>query len=354
MSGIERFTTPLVIGHHEIKIRFSLGGMSVQIGTGKLAGAVAEYGGAAAIGCAGPGYKQYKGLTPVEADLRAVRDQIRIAREISRGNGMVGVNVLAAVTHTPQLVIEAAKNGADFIAVGAGLLDPELLTRCPNTAFIPIVSKLRTFDVIRRQWKRHGRLPDAVICEEPATAGGHLGASKEDIYKAEYRHEFVLPQIRAYLDQNNLAIPLIAAGGIWDRTDIARVMELGADAVQMSTRFVCTDECEAPLQFKEKYVNCTPDDIAIIKSPIASMPGRVIKTDFSDRFERGEIHDQRCIANCLKRCSLRVNNVGYCIIDALHHAFIGDVENGIVFAGSKAHLSKFTTTRQILDELTGS
>ena len=204
-------------------------------------------------------------------------------------------------------------------------------------------------------WKRHyNRLPDAIIIETPSAAGGHLGVTQnQKIDDEELKLEFVIPKSRKYLEKNNWNIPLIAAGGIWDRSDIDRMLKLGASGVQMATRFVCTRESGFSSEFKETYINSTPESIKIIESPVGNLPGRAIWTGFLDQVERGEIHDH-CSVNCLTNCVCRDKREKYCIVKALVNALNGDVNHGIVFAGTNAPLAKkdgIVTVKQIFDEL---
>lgn len=350
---------PLKFGNYEIKNPIFQGGMSVGISGAKLATAVTRCGGAGTIGGVGRGFglKEYKNFTGYEADRLALRKELLKAKEMDPF-GIYGVNLLSAVNDYDRLVREVIDSGAKFIVSGAGLPTnlPALTANHPEIALIPIVSSTKGVRVICEKWKHdHNRLPDAIIVEAPSTAGGHLGVtSKQGIYDENLKLENVIPESRIYLEEHNLNIPLIAAGGIWDRSDIDHMLKLGANAVQMATRFVCTPECEAPPQFKRKYIDSTPEDIIIIQSPVG-IPGRAIETEFLDRVERGEIYDQ-CSISCLRKCSLRDTGELYCIIQALSNTRDGDVENGVVFAGSNAYRSKeqgIVSVRQIFDELTG-
>lgn len=349
----------LRIGDYEIRVPIIQGGMSVRISGAELVTAVTKCGGAGTIGGVGRGFgrKEYENYSVYEADRMALRDELRKAKEIDP-YGVYGVNLLVAVTDYDRLVREAANSGVKFIVSGAGLPTnlPGLTADHPEIALIPIVSSLQALRVICLQWERkYHRQPDAIVIEEPATAGGHLGVTaKQGVWDENLKLINVLPESRRYLEEHNLNIPLIAAGGIWDRSDIDRMLALGANGVQMATRFVCTPECEAPPQFKQKYIDSIPEDIVIIQSPVG-IPGRAIRTRFLDKVERGEIDDQ-CSISCLRSCCFRDTGEKYCIIKALGNARAGDVENGIVFCGSNAYRSKeqrIVSVRQIFNELTG-
>jgi nitronate monooxygenase len=341
----------LRIGQYETNSCIVQGGMSVRIAGENLVTAVTKCGGIGTFGGVGRGYglEKYQNLPTYVADRRALRNDLRKAREMDP-KGVFAVNVLWAVTNYKGLVRIAIHNGANIIVAGAGLPTdlPELTSRHPEVALVPIVSSLQAFDIICRKWKKYNKLPDGIIVEEPATAGGHLGATFEHIYDENLKLEKVIPEIKGYLEKNNLKIPIIGAGGIWDRVDINRVLGYGANGVQMATRFVTTDECDAPIQFKEKYKNCKKEDIVLIKSPVG-LPGRIIRTKFSDEMENRKISYEPSIGcfKCLRRCNLDQ----FCIMDALNNTYQGDVENGIVFAGSNAYKCKeIVPVRQIFNE----
>lgn len=344
----------LKIGDYELKFPIVQGGMSVRISGADLATAVTKCGGAGTIGGVGRGFgrEEYQKFSGRDADRLALRDELQKAKDID-SDGIWGVNLLVAVTDYEGLVKIAVDNGTKFIVSGAGLpLNlPALTADHPEIALIPIVSSVQGVRVICERWKRdYKRLPDAIIIEEPATAGGHLGAKFEHINDENLLLKNVIPESRKYLDENEYNVPLIGAGGIWDRQDIDRVLGYGASGVQMATRFVCTPECEAPPEFKQKYIDS--NETIIIRSPVG-LPGRAIKTEFLDRVKRGEI-DDHCGVSCLHRCNLRDNGEDYCIIQALSNVRNGEVEKGVIFAGSNAPRSKeqgIVSVRQIFDEL---
>jgi nitronate monooxygenase len=345
----------LRIGQYESNIIVQ-GGMSVGISGAELATAVTKCGGVGTIGGVGLGFgrEEYRKFNPREADRLALRDELQKAKDLDP-YGMYGVNLLAAVTDYEELVKVAINNGTKFIVSGSALPHnlPALTANHPEIALIPIVSEARAIKVICREWKaKYDRLPDAIVIEEPATAGGHLGAKYDHIYDENLLLKNVIPESRKCLEENKWNIPLIAAGGIWDNDDINRALGYGADGVQMATRFVCTPECEAPIEFKQKYIDAK--DTIIIRSPVG-LPGRAIRTKFLDKLENDEIKD-KCSVDCLQSCSLRDKHEAYCIIGALSRTRKGDVENGIVFAGSNAPRSKekgIVSVQQIFDELLG-
>ncbi|MBU3935665.1 nitronate monooxygenase family protein [Patescibacteria group bacterium] len=349
----------LKIGQYEIKYPIIVGGMSIR-GTGKdIVVATSQCGGLGVIGGVGRGLgrPEYQHLNPKEADRQALKDEILQAWKMDP-HGIHAVNILAAVTDYDHLVRVAVENGVNIIISGAGLpVDlPALTADHPEVALVPMVSSLRVADFFCRQWMRkHGRLPDAIIVEEPATAGGHLGAStRQEVEDPKLKLNVVVPQILSYLEEKKYDISIIVAGGIWDKTDIEKWIALGASGAQMATRFVCTHECEFPPEFKQKYLHATTT--VLTKSPVGIM-GRVVETEFSRRVARGEDVGHKCRVSCLKRCTLRDGGEGYCIMEALVTARRGDVENGIVFAGTNAPRSRqqgIVSVRQIFNELTNS
>jgi NAD(P)H-dependent flavin oxidoreductase YrpB (nitropropane dioxygenase family) len=185
-------------------------------------------------------------------------------------------------------------------------------------------------------------------------AGGHLGFKVEDLEQgtADSLDKIiadVLAMIEKYRDEHDPKVPLIAAGGIFDGKDIARVLKLGAQGVQMGTRFVATLECPVPDKFKELYIAATKEDVVIIKSPVG-MPGRAIRTPFVDRTTNGEKIPFKCNYRCLRSCD--VKNTPYCIAKALCNATLGDIDNSIVFAGSNVvKVKEIVPVKELMDKI---
>jgi NAD(P)H-dependent flavin oxidoreductase YrpB (nitropropane dioxygenase family) len=345
---------PLVVGGLELKVPIVQGGMGINVSTASLAAAVAECGGAGTIASVGLGYSAEEN----EADfLKASREglerEIRSARERTRG--VVGVNVIVALGNHDDLVQTCVREKADFIVSGAGLplRLPELTDGSP-IRLIPIVSSARAAAIILKTWrKRHGRLPDAIVVEGPR-AGGHLGFRPEDLHpysdKGDSLERLVTEVLKVARDYGGGVtgrVPVIAAGGIFDGSDVARFLRLGASGVQMGTRFVATHECAVPDAFKNLYVASGEDDLVIIKSPIG-MPGRAIRTKFIDRVMSGEEVPFKCSYLCLKACDPKAAR--YCIAQALFNAVKGDLDNAVVFAGSNVpRVKEIVSVRELLD-----
>lgn len=357
----------LKIGNLELEFPIVLGGMSVALTTSELAAEVANEGGFGTIGGIG------LGISPdvrtksdyFEANKTALKNEINNALELSH-DGNIGVNLMVAATDYEDLVKVSVENGAKFIVSGAGLpLNlPELVEKykIPDQKppeLIPIISSVRVAEIILKRWKRYGVTPSAFVVETPNTAGGHLGVTDvEDIGKAEFDLENVIPELVANLENKGYDIPVIAAGGIWERGDIDKMLKLGAAGVQMATRFLATNECNASQAFKDRHVDNT-DPIIVIKSPVG-MPGRAIENDFIKRSKQGELFNLGTCVECLHGCGYRASKykMGYCIIRALDNVRRGDVENGILFTGSNGDILKedrengLFSAKQIMHELT--
>jgi len=307
------------------------GGMGVRVSRARLAAAVADQGCAGVIASVGLGnFADFSGQQARNVNREALREDIRKARSLS--DGVIGVNVMVALTDYDELVRIAVQEGVDFIISGAGLpLDLPNLVDDDRIALIPIVSSARALRIICSKWQRQGRLPDAVVVEGPR-AGGHLGFShaeldcKEQITLEQLVTETI--ELAAGYDQ---PIPVIAAGGIFDGADIARFLQLGAAGVQMATRFVCTDECDVHDNFKAAYLGASEGDMTIITSPVG-MPARAVNNDFLRRLENGQTAPFTCRYQCLKTCDPAT--APYCIARVLSDAANGNLENAFAFGGS--------------------
>ena len=304
---------PLVIGDLTVDKPVIQGGMGVGISLHRLAGAVAKAGGvglisAAQIGFTEPDFAEH----PEEANARAIHKELKLAREIAP-EGVIGFNIMVATRHYDRWVKEAVKAGADIIVSGAGL--PVTLPEHVKEAYeemggeperrvklAPIVSTAKSANVICRLWDRKYHMaPDLVVIEGPL-AGGHLGFSLEQLSqygadtkdvpatydRAAYDEEIkaILKVVKGFGDKYGVKVPVVVAGGIYTHEDLLHQLELGADGVQVATRFVTTEECDAPLAYKEAYIQAKKEDIVIIKSPVG-MPGRAIYNPFMAQVAAG-------------------------------------------------------------------
>lgn len=344
---------PLIIGDLKAEIPVIQGGMGVGISLAQLAGAVAAEGGigiisTAQIGYRSPGFDE----NPIETNLRAIAEEIKKAREIA-GKGIIGVNIMVATRCYEEYVKAAAAAGVDLIICGAGLPMklPELVGQA-GTKIAPIVSGLKSAEVIFKYWlKKYDRLPDLVVIEGPK-AGGHLGFSLEQlnsITDEEYDEEIVriIVRVEEYAQQKGTKIPVVVAGGIYTREDAEHYIGLGASGVQMATRFVTTYECDASQAYKEAYLNASKEDIVLVKSPVG-MPGRAILNPFMERAKEGPIAHGRCHM-CISTC--KPAETPYCITEALVNAAKGDVDNALLFCGSNAYRAeKIEHVKDIMNE----
>ena len=351
-------TQPLKIGKHTVRYPLIQGGMGVRISAGRLAGHIAKSGGVGLVAAAGIALNSglYNGKNYFQAEGEAFKAELRKAYEIAP-DGVIGVNVMVALSDFEPLVRAAVEGGAKVIVCGAGLPMglPELTADHPDVALVPIVSSLRAAQLIVRKWRKaYHRLPDAVVVEDPDTAGGHLGEKMENIGTGEYDQYKTVREIKAFFrDECEVDIPVIAAGGVWDRADVEYALASGADGVQMASRFVCTEECDASDEFKQRYLDCTEEDIGLIMSP-AGLPGRAILSNKEQIRQYDLDHHSPCRMGCLKKCSYKESGERFCIVTALDRAQRGDVETGLVFCGTNAwKANRITTVQAIFDELFG-
>ena len=345
---------PLKIGNLSIAVPVIQGGMGVGISLSGLASAVANEGGIGVISSAGLGLL-YKDSSEnfLEASIHGLKEEIRKARE--KTLGVIGVNVLVAMTNFVDMIKTSISEKVDIIIAGAGLpLDlPSFLKKDSITKLIPIVSSARAAKIICEKWKTsYDYLPDAVIVEGPK-AGGHLGFKEEQIGDNNYALEKLVPEIvselKLFEEKYDQPIPLIAAGGIYTGEDINNIMKLGASGVQMGTRFVTTEECDASQGFKQAYIDADEKDIEIIKSPVG-MPGRAIISEFIRKVKDGRKQPKKCPFKCIRTCD--ITKSPYCIIIALINAFRGNFENGFAFAGTNAfRATKITSVKELFQSL---
>lgn len=349
---------PLKIGKHSVTYPLIQGGMGVRVSAGSLAGHIAKCGGVGLVAAAGIALNSglYNGKNYFQAEAEAFKEELRKAYAIAP-DGVIGVNVMVALSDFELLVKAAVEGGAKVIVCGAGLPMglPELTADHPDVALVPIVSSLRAAQLISRKWKKaYHRLPDAVVVEDPDTAGGHLGEKLENIGNGDYDHYATIREIKAYfLEEYDVAVPVFAAGGIWDRADLEHALKEGADGVQMASRFVCTDECDASDEFKQTYLDCKKEDIGLIMSP-AGLPGRAILSNQAGIRQYDLDNNTPCRLGCLKKCSYKESGERFCIVTALDRAQRGDVETGLVFCGTNAwKADKITSVKAVFDELFG-
>ena len=344
----------LDIGGLMAKIPIIQGGMGVRISLSGLASAVANEGGIGVIATAGIGLSEPDSFTDfLGSNVRALRKEIRKARQLT--SGILGVNIMVALSNFADMVRTAVEEKVDIIFSGAGLpLNlPEYIKDAGRTKLAPIVSSSRAAGVIIRKWLgKYGYLPDAFVVEGPL-AGGHLGFKSEQIQDPGYSLERLVPEVIAevlpYEAKHKKRIPVIAAGGIYTGADIRRFMDMGASGVQMATRFVCTDECDASREFKQAYLESKKDDLMIIESPVG-MPGRAIRNRFLEDVGSGKKRPFHCPYHCIITCKQQTSP--YCIALALSSAYKGKMSRGFAFAGANAYRSdRIVPVRTLFAEL---
>lgn len=343
------------IGDKKSKYPIIQGGMGVGVSLHKLAGTVSKEGGIGIISTADIGYKEEDfNINPLKANLRAIGKEINEARKIAGEDKILGVNIMVAMNNYAEVVKECVKNKIDLIISGAGIPKelPEY-TKGSKTKIAPIISSLRCCKLIIKHWlKKYNYLPDMIVIEGPE-AGGHLGFKKEEVDTNERpKLEDITKEVIDYVSEvekeYNKEIPVIAAGGIWDKKDIEKYLNIGAEGVQMATRFVATYECDASDEFKKAYVNAKKEDIKIIKSPVG-LPGRAIYNEFIKQTEIEKARIDKCY-NCIKTCDIK--ETPYCITRALINAVKGNMDKALVFCGSNVYrIKEIISVHDLMNEL---
>jgi nitronate monooxygenase len=347
----------LRIGHLISRLPIIQGGMGVGISMSGLASAVANAGGIGVIAGAMVGISEKDVSTNgLEANCRALAREIRKAKAKTRG--IIGVNIMVALTHFTDMVKTAIAEKIDIIFAGAGLpLElPSLLKKGDQTRLVPIVSSARAAGLICKRWhQRYDYLPDAFVVEGPK-AGGHLGFKADQLDDPAFCLENLVSEVVAEMKtieaRYGVRIPVIAAGGVYDGADILRFLELGASGVQMGTRFVATHECDADPAFKQSYVDAREEDLMVIKSPVG-LPGRALRNQFLVDVDGGTKRPFRCPYHCIKSCDPQKSP--YCIGLALASAKRGRLKNGFAFAGANAfRIDKIISVKELMGLLESS
>ncbi|MDO4942949.1 MAG: nitronate monooxygenase family protein [Lachnospiraceae bacterium] len=344
---------PFYIGKKEVKIPVFQGGMGIGISLGRLAGAVAKEGGVGTISISQIGFREpHFYQDPLTANRRAIHKELKKAREIAP-DGIIAFNIMVAMNQYEEHVKEAAEAGADLIVSGAGLpVDLPAYTKEYDIALAPIVSTEKSAKVILKYWsKKYQRTADAVIIEGPL-AGGHLGFRQNQLEKFDQdAYDIEVQKIRKivaeYEELYGRKIPVILGGGIYTAEDCRHAMSLGVDGIQVASRFVTTEECDADENYKMAYLNARKEDIAIIKSPVG-MPGRAIMNPFIKRIMEGERKAPNHCLSCIHTCNPA--NTPYCITEALIHAAKGEIDQGLIFCGAKSYQAeKIETVKEVLN-----
>lgn len=344
---------PLKIGDLSVPLPIIQGGMGIGVSLSNLASAVTNSGGIGVISAAQIGFrdKNFED-NALACNLKALKEEIKLAKEKCK-NGILGVNIMVATKEYAEHVKAAIEAGIDIIISGAGLptMLPKL-TKGSSVKIAPIVGTPKSAKVLLKLWDKHDNVTaDMVIIEGPK-AGGHLGYSKDklELEDANFDNNVVqiVEEVKKYSEKYNKDIPVIVAGGVFDGNDIAKYLKLGANGVQMATRFVATEECDASEAFKKAYVNAKKEDIAIVNSPVG-MPGRAILNPFVEHTRKERIKITKCY-QCLAPCNPTVTP--YCISKALIQAVSGNLNDGLIFCGENAYkIDKISTVKDIMNEL---
>lgn len=346
----------LKVGDKVSKYPIIQGGMGVGISGYRLAGNVAKEGGIGIISTADIGYREPDfEKNSVEANLRAINKEIDQAREIAP-DGIIGINIMVALNNYAEMVREVVKKGIDLIISGAGLpKDLPEYVKGTKTKIAPIISSARGAKLITKLWRtKHNYVPDMIVIEGPE-AGGHLGFKLEELEEGNKPNleditREVVAEMKKVEEETGKEIPVIVAGGIFTGSDIAKFLKLGASGVQMATRFVATQECDADEAYKKAYVDCKKEDIQIVKSPVG-MPGRAIKNEFIEKVKTEKPKITKCL-KCIQTCDVAVTP--YCITRALINAVKGNVKDALLFCGTNAYsVKEIVTVRELMQELVG-
>lgn len=353
---------PLKIGKYTIPHPIIQGGMGVGVSWDQLAGNVSKEGGLGTISSVGTAYynksKYIKNPNrsrpnPMECNSgEALAEIFQNARKIC-GDKPLATNIMHALTSYKTNVVDACKAGTDIIICGAGLPTdlPQLTSDYPEVALVPIVSSIKATKIIFKRWARTGKVPDAVIVEGPMS-GGHQGVSVENCNKEEYQLENIIIPIIEYCKEFN--VPVIAAGGIWDKDDIEFYIKLGCSGVQMGTRFVVTNECDTTMAHKMAIINAKKEDISYKGSPVG-LPSNSIWSPLHDLMQKGEAPEINCKSNCVKPCNHgeKAKEVGYCIADRLSDTIMGIEDTALYFSGSNGYKAKkIISVKKLMKKLT--
>lgn len=348
----------LKIGDLIAKVPIIQGGMGVGISMAGLASAVANQGAIGVISTVGLGaIYPVNGLSYPEANTMMLKEEIKKARSMT--DGIIGVNLMLALSNFDDMIMAAIQEKIDIVFLGAGLAlkmpsgFTQELIQSMKTKIGMIVSSARAASLLIQHWSdKYSKVPDVIVVEGPK-AGGHLGFKPEQIDDPEFSLEALVPQIKNIIkpleDKYSKKISLVAGGGVYTGADINMMFELGADGVQMGTRFVATDECDADIRFKKSYINCKKEDIGIIKSPVG-LPGRAIINQFLVDVANGIKMPFSCPWKCLKTCDY--HTAPYCIAQALLNSRRGNLEHGFAFAGENAYrVDRIMPVKALINEL---
>lgn len=287
------------------------GGMGVNISTAEMAQAVAARGGIGHVSDAmipdladrlfGTGFTRMKTIAckkiektmgqagflfPVDKIREAAKLYLGSVMEGKKGEGLIHVNVMEKLTMNSGLetlkarLFGALDAGIDGISLSAGLHTSSFALMSEHPRFRDaclgvVVSSRRALNLFLRKSAKTERLPDYIVVEGPL-AGGHLGFGMD---WANFSLPDIVRDVKAYLAENKLSIPVLAAGGVFTGTDGVRMMqEAGADGIQAATRFAVTKESGLPDDVKQQYFNARAEDIEVNGISPTGYPMRMLKS----------------------------------------------------------------------------
>ena len=329
--------SPVSIGAHTLRVPIVQAGMSIGVAGERLASEVAINGGLGLIALTDIGFREPDfDRDPLEANKRAIRKQVTGAVkrvQDAKGKGLIGVNIMWTKEHAPEYVKTAVDCGAQVVVTSAGM--PGDLPRYCNdrkVALIPTVSSRRGVETIIRSWtRRYNRVPDAFILQL-ATAAGLLGFREDQLDFAMQDRNMTIAEVKGALTKLENC-PLIVGGGIFSRKDAELAYGCGADAFLMGSRFVATEECDAPDEYKKLFISCTAADTVIVRSPMNSVV-RVMRNKFSEELAR-------------------TGRTDYDIFKAVRDGVCGDREGSLVFCGQDpGRVWRIERVRDIFKEFT--
>ncbi len=329
----------LKINNKEVKYPVIQGGMGVGISLSGLAGAAMNNGCVGTISAAQNSFKEDSNVNDnLEKNLVALKNEISKAREIN-ADGILGVNVMYATENYDEYIKVLVKENIDFIVTGAGLpLDMPKSFVDTNVKPAVIVSSAKALKLLCKRWMRnYNMLPEFAVVEGPL-AGGHLGFTKEELAagKVKSLEELtveVIEEAKKIETEHGKKISIIPAGGITTKEEVSNYLKMGADGVQVATKFICTDECDASLEYKNAIANANEEDMVEVPSPVG-MPGRAVRNKFSDEVKVSNLPIKKCVG-CLRVCARK--DIPYCIAERLGGASRGDAVNGLVFSGANGY-----------------
>ena len=355
----------LIIKGKTIPLPIIQGGLGVGVSLYPLASAVAKEGGLGIISSACLDRIVSKRSGKKLNSYEAAYEEVSRAKE---NGGFAGINIMAALVKDYNDSVKGALDAnADAIISGAGLpLTLPAIQLPKDTALIPIVSSARALDIICKKWEKRGYRPDAVVLEGPL-AGGHIGFKMDQIDSDENRLENLLPPVKD-VAQKYGDFPVIVAGGIYTHEDIVRFMEMGADGVQMGTRFLATEESSATVKFKQAVVNATEEDIIVAYDPGSpcGMPFRIIKQSpmyvsalqklRKPKCDKGYVLMKDKEGNFSVCPAKESNERHFCICNGMLSAagYNPDKEEPIYSVGSNAYrVDRILSVKDLMGELSG-